>query len=244
MESRKRPQSDDGRPAVLKKRIVSDSNGTPVVNGATYDQHDSAHPDPDPVEVFSLFLSFKRSSTASAALQEGGYFQEDEALRAGAPARPWTNNRAREEKVDVRSGLGRHKCLLGPGTAAVRPPSCVCLTFTQLIETIRLLARPEDLPQPDHGKHLSLPLHLHPRSLLTHSSSELFSIKAYLSEVPPPDVDAALEHSRVATHNLVSRFAQLHRPSNTSLFHDEMYSKCQTAQTEVGTLCSFVVRYF
>jgi hypothetical protein len=52
-----------------------------------------------------------------------------------------------------------------------------------------------------------------------------------------------LEDKMGATKNLVARFVQLGGKAQSSVLHDETYSKCQQAQTEVrfyprSNLCS------
>ncbi|KAJ7178373.1 hypothetical protein C8R43DRAFT_455971 [Mycena crocata] len=91
--------------------------------------------------------------------------------------------------------------------------------WTQLVEAIRLLAKPEDLP-PN-----------------TPNTRDIFDISSHISDDDAPDLVLALEDNMQATQNLVTKFVSL---GSGSLSGGDAYIRCQKAQTECAALRSEV----
>ncbi|OBZ67158.1 E3 ubiquitin-protein ligase BRE1 [Grifola frondosa] len=92
--------------------------------------------------------------------------------------------------------------------------------WTQIIGTIRLLVKPEDLAPID--KH----------------AQELFDLTAHVSSDSEPDYVNALRDKMQATSDLVTAFVRLSSQGSSASSNDEMYKQCQQAQTECSSLRS------
>ncbi|KAJ7446245.1 BRE1 E3 ubiquitin ligase-domain-containing protein [Mycena galericulata] len=90
--------------------------------------------------------------------------------------------------------------------------------WTQLVEAIRLLAKPEDLPP-------NAP-----------NTRDIFDISSHISDDDAPDLVSALEDNMKATRNLVTKFVSL--GSGSQLSGGETYARCQKVQTECVALRS------
>ncbi|KAJ7076313.1 BRE1 E3 ubiquitin ligase-domain-containing protein [Mycena belliarum] len=90
--------------------------------------------------------------------------------------------------------------------------------WTQLVEAIRLLAKPEDLPPTPPN------------------TRDLFDISSHISEDEAPDLVSALQDNMHATRNLVTKFAKL--GSGSQLTGGDAYMRCQKVQTECTALRS------
>ncbi|KAJ7647129.1 BRE1 E3 ubiquitin ligase-domain-containing protein [Roridomyces roridus] len=90
--------------------------------------------------------------------------------------------------------------------------------WSQLVEAIRLLAKPEDLP---------------PNSPNT---QDIFDLSSHISDDDAPDLVSALEDNMNATRNLVTKFVSLGNASRVS--GGDAYTRCQKAQTECAALRS------
>ncbi|KAJ7091203.1 BRE1 E3 ubiquitin ligase-domain-containing protein [Mycena epipterygia] len=90
--------------------------------------------------------------------------------------------------------------------------------WTQLVEAIRLLAKPEDLP-PDAP-----------------NTRDIFDISSHISDDDAPDLVSALEDNMQATQNLVTKFVSL--SSGSQFSGGDAYMRCQKAQTECAALRS------
>ncbi|KAJ7045767.1 BRE1 E3 ubiquitin ligase-domain-containing protein [Mycena alexandri] len=90
--------------------------------------------------------------------------------------------------------------------------------WTQLVEAIRLLAKPEDLP-PN-----------------TPNTRDIFDISSHISDDDAPDLVSALEDNMQVTQNLVTKFVSLRGGSQFS--GEDAYIRCQKAQTECAALRS------
>ncbi|KAF7361671.1 putative allantoicase [Mycena venus] len=90
--------------------------------------------------------------------------------------------------------------------------------WTQLVEAIRLVAKPEDLPQN------------------TPNTRDLFDISSHISDDDVPDLVSALEDNMQATRNLVTKFVSLGNGSQIS--GGDAYIRCQKVQTECVALRS------
>ncbi|KAJ7497481.1 BRE1 E3 ubiquitin ligase-domain-containing protein [Mycena latifolia] len=90
--------------------------------------------------------------------------------------------------------------------------------WTQLVEAIRLLAKPEDLPP------------------ATPNTRDIFDISSHISDDDAPDLVSALEDNMQATQNLVTKFVNL--GSGSQLAGGDAYMRCQKAQTECVALRS------
>ncbi|KAJ7346872.1 BRE1 E3 ubiquitin ligase-domain-containing protein [Mycena albidolilacea] len=87
--------------------------------------------------------------------------------------------------------------------------------WTQLVEAIRLVAKPDDLPP------------------TTPNTRDLFDISSHISDDDAPDLVSALEDNMQATRNLVTKFASLGSGSG-----GDAYIRCQKVQTECVALRS------
>ncbi|KAJ7747309.1 BRE1 E3 ubiquitin ligase-domain-containing protein [Mycena metata] len=90
--------------------------------------------------------------------------------------------------------------------------------WTQLVEAIRLLAKPEDLP-PN-----------------TPNTRDIFDISSHISDDDAPDLVSALEDNMQVTQNLVTKFVSL--GSRSQLSGEDAYVRCQKVQTECAALRS------
>ncbi|KAF8210585.1 hypothetical protein K438DRAFT_163909 [Mycena galopus ATCC 62051] len=90
--------------------------------------------------------------------------------------------------------------------------------WAQLVEAIRLVAKPEDLPQ-------------HPPN-----TRDIFDISSHLSDDDAPDLVSALGDNMQATQNLVTKFVSLGSSSHCS--GGDAYIRCQKVQTECAALQS------
>ncbi|KAG7446279.1 uncharacterized protein BT62DRAFT_993950 [Guyanagaster necrorhizus] len=107
--------------------------------------------------------------------------------------------------------LERRKNTCEAGLAAIS--AC----WSQLVETIRLLAKPDDLPSANNGVE------------------EVFDLTAYFEEEDAQQLRINFENCRNATHALVSRLVEM---GGNNLLTDETYLKWQNAQTECAVLRS------
>ncbi|KAJ6594095.1 BRE1 E3 ubiquitin ligase-domain-containing protein [Mycena capillaripes] len=90
--------------------------------------------------------------------------------------------------------------------------------WTQLVQAIRLVAKPEDLP-PDAP-----------------NTRDIFDISSHISDDHAPDLVSALEDNMRATRNLVTKFVSL--GSGSQFTGGDAYIQCQKAQTECAALRS------
>ncbi|KAJ7268745.1 BRE1 E3 ubiquitin ligase-domain-containing protein [Mycena haematopus] len=90
--------------------------------------------------------------------------------------------------------------------------------WTQLVEAIRLVAKPEDLPQ------------------TTPNTRDIFDISSHISDDDAPDLVSALEDNMQATRNLVTKFVSLGNGSHFS--GGDAYTRYQKVQTECAALRS------
>ncbi|KAF7376361.1 putative allantoicase [Mycena sanguinolenta] len=90
--------------------------------------------------------------------------------------------------------------------------------WSQLVEAIRLVAKPEDLPE------------------TTPNTREIFDISSHISDDDAPDLFSALEDNMQATQHLVTKFVSL--GSGSQLPGGDAYIRCQKAQTECVALRS------
>ncbi|EMD37345.1 hypothetical protein CERSUDRAFT_105371 [Gelatoporia subvermispora B] len=117
-------------------------------------------------------------------------------------------SQARIEELERR----RHTC--EAGLAALE--AC----WTQIISTIRLLVKPEDLPSVDVR------------------TEDIFDLTAHVSEDADPAYLDALRDKMHATSELVTAFARLSGQSQSASSQDEVFRKCQAAETECSSLRS------
>ncbi|KAI0930463.1 hypothetical protein AcW1_009141 [Taiwanofungus camphoratus] len=123
---------------------------------------------------------------------------------------------AREhERSEARvAELERRRSTCEAGLAALE--AC----WTQIIETIRLLVKPEDLPPVDV------------------ETQALFDLTAHVSVESDPEYIEALRDKMHATSELVSAFVRLGGQNQASPTGDVIFQKCQEAQTERSSLRS------
>ncbi|KAI0789122.1 BRE1 E3 ubiquitin ligase-domain-containing protein [Abortiporus biennis] len=94
--------------------------------------------------------------------------------------------------------------------------------WSQLLGTIRSLARPEDLP------------------LLTITEADIYDLTTHVASDPDPVYVEGLRGKVNATQQLVEAFVQLGGKTHDVLARDEVYKRCQEAQTECSSLRSEV----
>ncbi|KAJ6625446.1 hypothetical protein B0H10DRAFT_2211777 [Mycena sp. CBHHK59/15] len=90
--------------------------------------------------------------------------------------------------------------------------------WTQLVEAIRLLAKPEDLPP------------------VPPNTRDIFDITSHISDDDATDLVSALEDNMQATQNLVTKFVDL--GGGSQLSGRDAYARCQRVQTECAALRS------
>lgn len=95
--------------------------------------------------------------------------------------------------------------------------AAISACWTQILETIRLLTRPEDLPD---------------------TTDDIFNLAPYLKELPDGELKEALERSSRATQSLVSKFAQLGGDAYVKFLSNDAYRMGQTARSECSALKS------
>lgn len=129
----------------------------------------------------------------------------------------------------MRSWPGRHGGVLDSGSLFILAFEYVLKCF-QLVEAIRLLATPEDLPPnaPNTRGLPALSCVMHPMLITT---PDIFDISSHISDDDAPDLVSALEDNMKATRNLVTKFVSL--GSGSQLSGGEAYARCQKMQTEV-----------
>ncbi|KAF9010533.1 BRE1 E3 ubiquitin ligase-domain-containing protein [Cyathus striatus] len=110
--------------------------------------------------------------------------------------------------------LERRKNTCEAGLAAIS--AC----WAQLVDTIRLLVKSDELPQVDID------------------AKELFDLTSHVDDTATPELAAALGDTMNATQSLVTRFVQLNRSSKSQLTPMDGYIQCQKAQTECAALRS------
>ncbi|KAK0241787.1 hypothetical protein EDD85DRAFT_820353 [Armillaria nabsnona] len=184
MASKKRSLSSEEDNPVTKKRILSDENGDPLVNGTTEPTEPA---DGDKLENFRKEAIYRRMKH---------YFREYE--------------RSQSRIVE----LERKKNTCETGLAAIS--AC----WSQLVETIRLLAKPEDLPSKNNGVE------------------EVFDLTAYFEDEDVQRLQINFENYRNVTQALVSRLVEKGGNTGPNLLTDELYLKWQNAQTECAALRS------
>ncbi|KAF8635226.1 hypothetical protein AX17_004001 [Amanita inopinata Kibby_2008] len=95
--------------------------------------------------------------------------------------------------------------------------TAISACWSQLVEAIRLLMKPEDLPEVSIG------------------TQDIFDLTAHLRSEETNDIASALRNKFKATQSLVTKFAQL---NGTKLGAIDTYVECQRAQTECAALRS------
>ncbi|TFK44380.1 hypothetical protein BDQ12DRAFT_672875 [Crucibulum laeve] len=122
--------------------------------------------------------------------------------------------RENERNQNRIAELERRKSTCEAGLAAMS--AC----WAQLVEAIRLLVKPDDLPQP--------PI----------NAKEIFDLGSRLEDDPTPELTAALGDTMNTTQTLVTKFVQLGEGSQSRLLQGHAYTECQKAQTECVALKS------
>ncbi|KAK0485800.1 hypothetical protein IW261DRAFT_1559243 [Armillaria novae-zelandiae] len=184
MASKKRSLSGEEDNPVTKKRILSDENGDPLLNGTTEPTEPA---DGDKLENFRKEAIYRRMKH---------YCREYE--------------RSKTRIVE----LERKKNTCETGLAAIS--AC----WSQLVETIRLLAKPEDLPSANNGVE------------------EVFDLTAYFEDEDVQRLKINFENYRNVTQALVFRLVEKGENAGPNLLTDETYLKWQNAQTECAALRS------
>jgi E3 ubiquitin-protein ligase BRE1 len=139
-------------------------------------------------------------------------------------------SREHERSLARVAELERRKTTCEAGVAAIS--AC----WVQLVEAIRLLARPEDLPPMDVKTTGLCSRICHTSLSECLNSTELFDMTAKVYGDPQPALVSALEDNMHATKELVTKFVQLGASTQSAVLRDETYVKCQTLQTECATL--------
>ncbi|KAF9482162.1 BRE1-domain-containing protein [Pholiota conissans] len=92
--------------------------------------------------------------------------------------------------------------------------AAISACWAQLVDTIRLIVKPEDLPQ------VSL------------RAEEIFDLTAQLQDNPVPELAVALGETVNATQALVTRFVQLEQGKLSRRLQSDGFPECQKAQNE------------
>ncbi|KAF8973107.1 BRE1 E3 ubiquitin ligase-domain-containing protein [Flammula alnicola] len=94
--------------------------------------------------------------------------------------------------------------------------------WAQLVDTIRLIVKPDDIPQ----------VNIH--------AKEIFDLTAHVQSEPFPQFAAALGDTVNATQALVTKFVQLEEHKQSRLLQSDGFPECQKAQNECAVLRSEV----
>ncbi|EPQ57301.1 hypothetical protein GLOTRDRAFT_137657 [Gloeophyllum trabeum ATCC 11539] len=100
--------------------------------------------------------------------------------------------------------------------------SAIQACWTQLIDTIRLLVKPEAL------------------SSASVDTTGLFDMSTHVDSESSPELEKALQEQMNATRELVASFVQMGSQTRAALSADDMYITCQKARTECTALRSEV----
>ncbi|KAF8160794.1 BRE1 E3 ubiquitin ligase-domain-containing protein [Crassisporium funariophilum] len=190
--SRKRPLADEGDTLVTKKRILTGANGSPHVNGVA--EHDDEGFG-EKLEARHIFLrKLYRKEAIYRRMKH--YYREHE------------RSQARIQELE------RRKSTCEAGLAAMS--AC----WAQLVETIRVLVKPDALPE------------------INIRGKEIFDLTAHIQAEPLPDLAAALGDTINVTQALVTKFVQLGGDNQNHVIHSEVFPECQSAQNECVVLQS------
>ena len=106
----------------------------------------------------------------------------------------------------------------------------------QLVDTIKSLTKPEDMPQAtvqSEGQyHLFLISGLASLKLVP----DIYDLSAHVSSDSDPSYVESLQGKVQATQQLITAFVHLAGKEQAVLSRDEVYTQCQRAQTQVRSL--------
>ncbi|TCD63440.1 E3 ubiquitin-protein ligase bre1 [Steccherinum ochraceum] len=192
IESRKRARTEDGEGVRAKKRAVTEERNSPgSVVGTTTNAITSNEAD-EPKDNDSLEM-----------------FRKDAIYRR---MKHYSRENERSQAKIAELERRRHTC--EAGLAALG--AC----WSQIVDTIHSLVRPEDLP----------PLDI--------QTQEIYDLSAHVSSDPDPTYVDSLRSKMHATQQLVTAFVQLGGGAQAILSGNEIYTECQRAQTQCSTLRS------
>ncbi|THH32505.1 hypothetical protein EUX98_g1696 [Antrodiella citrinella] len=196
VESRKRARTEDGEGTRVKKRAVTEERNSPgLINGTV-----NANPTP-----------------SSNDADEPKEHDELEAFRKDAIYRRMKHYSRENERSLVKiAELERRRHTCEAGLAALE--AC----WSQIVDTIRSLVRPEDLPPVDV------------------QSQEIYDLSAHVSQDSDPVYADSLRTKVQATQQLITAFVQLGGKAQAVLSSEEVYTECQRAQTQCSSLHSEV----
>ncbi|KAF9568023.1 BRE1-domain-containing protein [Agrocybe pediades] len=147
--------------------------------------------------------------------EDEGYSQKLEFYRKDALYRRMRHYAREHERSKTRiEELEQRKTTCEAGLAAM----AAC--WAQLVDTIRLIVKPDDLPQ------------VHIRS------KEIFDLTAHVNSESSPEFAAALSDTFNATQALVTKFVQLGEEKHSDLLQNERFEAYQKAQNECIVLRS------
>ncbi|PFH53827.1 hypothetical protein AMATHDRAFT_136911 [Amanita thiersii Skay4041] len=122
--------------------------------------------------------------------------------------------RENERSLARIAELERRKNTCEAGLAAIS--AC----WSQLVDAIRLLAKPENIPESSV------------------STQDIFDLAIHLQNDAADDITRALENKFNATQSLVTKFIQLGGVTPFKLVESDVYADCQNAKTECAALRS------
>ena len=132
--------------------------------------------------------------------------------------------------------------MLGSGLSSTFGRICyffLAFAYQQLLETIRLLVKPDHLPLDDiraKGDLISVYLSM---LCLIPPQTELFDLTARIQAEPLQDLAVALGDTVNATQVLVTKF--IDGETQAHILKNEAFPQCQQAQNEVKYLCYSVL---
>ncbi|KDR75197.1 hypothetical protein GALMADRAFT_69292 [Galerina marginata CBS 339.88] len=148
-------------------------------------------------------------------IDDEGYTERIESYRKEAIYRKMKHYSREHERSKARiQELEHRKTTCEAGLAAIS--AC----WAQLVDTIRLIVKPDDVPQ------------------ITIRSKEIFDLTSQIQNEPLPHFKAALGDTVNATQALVTKFVQLGDNQQSRLLQSEGFSECQKAQNECALLRS------
>ncbi|KAH9485124.1 E3 ubiquitin-protein ligase BRE1 [Psilocybe cubensis] len=110
--------------------------------------------------------------------------------------------------------LERRKTTCEAGLAAIS--AC----WAQLVDTIRLVVKPNDLPE------------------VNIQSDEIFNLTAHIQSEPSSQLVTALGETANATRALITKFVQIGEEKQSQLLQNQSFVECQRAQNECAVLRS------
>ncbi|KAF5380344.1 hypothetical protein D9615_004567 [Tricholomella constricta] len=201
----KRPFSEDEDATATKKRVLTGPNGSPRVNGQVEEQDEPA--EGDNLEVNALIF------TCGGVLNEKPQLFRKEAIFR----RMKHYSREHERSQSRIAELERRKLTCEAGLAAM----AAC--WNQLVKTIRLLVKTEDLPEVADAPE---------------ANTDMFDFTVHIRDNNKLDYAKTLEQNMNATQTLVTKLVKAGGDPQAHVFGDNTLTECQKATTECISLQS------